>query len=620
MFKSFAGGTNDKWRAAGLRAPVHYLSANRHRGPILSMDDTGRSLLWLLPLLPYAAARWLNESHATFASPAWIAVRHILAAFAVSLALASGSLPGLSSSATIHQKFGLGISCLTALGLVLGTSGSQRVRHQWNYGLIWTAVRLLIPYMLLSSSAPRGERPQYLQRSGILAIVSLMLDTLQMVIMSWHPSTYPNVLATATFVTSVNVLAWANLAAVTPSVIPIVLLSWYTCTLALMHLTVLAIIVRGTAYKLGGTPAPVLAFPHDSRDDLSSMSFPGLVAYAAFHVSARLGPPNSPGEVEQIDPLEGLSTLVGLGPANQPAPQPSSGGPSRLHPSRLLPAPDLGVSIYAEVRPVSSSDASQAGGFGSEVRDLEVVPASQGDNEVGEFFSDWDGSAATLILLHRMYLAVCQQLGRLYLAIAWRMLERGRAPLDPFPVLQEPNADPTPEEMRLRCSLSMVSEEETWANLQSPPALAKVERGLRLFWRGRLGENAHRLRIAEMRQSLAAHKRRIIADIERLAHPSPAQPTDSGHPYISDRSTAPSLRSSSPLSFSDGKREGEASGYPACSVCFSSPRNIILWPCRCVNICEGCRIRMAVSAGSSPKPLCPTCRTPVRGFSRLYFP
>ncbi|KAJ9475773.1 Protein ASI3 [Pseudozyma hubeiensis] len=72
-----------------------------------------------------------------------------------------------------------------------------------------------------------------------------------------------------------------------------------------------------------------------------------------------------------------------------------------------------------------------------------------------------------------------------------------------------------------------------------------------------------------------------------------------------------------------------------CVICCTSERNVICWPCRCLSLCMECREHLA----SRPPPrrpftttpdrpprtedashLCPTCRTPVQAFSRLYIP
>lgn len=69
-----------------------------------------------------------------------------------------------------------------------------------------------------------------------------------------------------------------------------------------------------------------------------------------------------------------------------------------------------------------------------------------------------------------------------------------------------------------------------------------------------------------------------------------------------------------------------------CVICYIEDRTIICWPCKCLALCEGCREAMATrppprstSRGTSdrstpPTHVCPTCRTPVIGYSRLFLP
>lgn len=55
---------------------------------------------------------------------------------------------------------------------------------------------------------------------------------------------------------------------------------------------------------------------------------------------------------------------------------------------------------------------------------------------------------------------------------------------------------------------------------------------------------------------------------------------------------------------------------PQCVICQTSPRSIITWPCRCLCVCEDCRISLAMNNYGS----CVTCRQEVAGFVRLWVP
>ncbi|KAJ5638557.1 hypothetical protein N7528_000947 [Penicillium herquei] len=55
---------------------------------------------------------------------------------------------------------------------------------------------------------------------------------------------------------------------------------------------------------------------------------------------------------------------------------------------------------------------------------------------------------------------------------------------------------------------------------------------------------------------------------------------------------------------------------PPCVVCQTEHRSIITWPCRCLCICEDCRVSLAMNNFGS----CVTCRQEVGGFMRLWVP
>lgn len=76
-----------------------------------------------------------------------------------------------------------------------------------------------------------------------------------------------------------------------------------------------------------------------------------------------------------------------------------------------------------------------------------------------------------------------------------------------------------------------------------------------------------------------------------------------------------------------------------CVICYIEERTIICWPCKCLALCDGCREAMAARPpprsagdfgggdggaghrrGSTSTHTCPTCRTPVIGFSRIFLP
>ncbi|KAJ1331897.1 Zinc finger C3HC4 type protein [Microdochium nivale] len=66
----------------------------------------------------------------------------------------------------------------------------------------------------------------------------------------------------------------------------------------------------------------------------------------------------------------------------------------------------------------------------------------------------------------------------------------------------------------------------------------------------------------------------------------------------------------------DATGEDGAGGAPVCVVCHSSPRSIIVWPCRCLSLCDECRVTLAMNNFDK----CVCCRREVISFSRIYVP
>lgn len=61
---------------------------------------------------------------------------------------------------------------------------------------------------------------------------------------------------------------------------------------------------------------------------------------------------------------------------------------------------------------------------------------------------------------------------------------------------------------------------------------------------------------------------------------------------------------------------GMGSDGPQCVVCHSSPRTVIVWPCRCLSLCDDCRVSLAMNNFDK----CVCCRREVISFSRIYVP
>ncbi|KAI0135188.1 hypothetical protein F4814DRAFT_12932 [Daldinia grandis] len=66
----------------------------------------------------------------------------------------------------------------------------------------------------------------------------------------------------------------------------------------------------------------------------------------------------------------------------------------------------------------------------------------------------------------------------------------------------------------------------------------------------------------------------------------------------------------------DGNNSDDGRGGPQCVVCHSAPRKIIVWPCRCLSLCDECRVTLAMNNFDK----CVCCRREVVSFSRIYVP
>ena len=85
---------------------------------------------------------------------------------------------------------------------------------------------------------------------------------------------------------------------------------------------------------------------------------------------------------------------------------------------------------------------------------------------------------------------------------------------------------------------------------------------------------------------------------------------------LSRRRAAPAaVASDSTQTWAQGA-SGLGENGPVCVVCHTSPRCILVWPCRCLSLCEDCRVSLAMNNFGS----CVCCRRDVVAFSRLFVP
>ncbi|KAI2991580.1 ThiF family protein [Aspergillus niger] len=84
---------------------------------------------------------------------------------------------------------------------------------------------------------------------------------------------------------------------------------------------------------------------------------------------------------------------------------------------------------------------------------------------------------------------------------------------------------------------------------------------------------------------------------------------------LSRRAEMSSARSTDEQTWESGASGLGPSG-PPCVICQTNPRSIITWPCRCLCICEDCRVSLAMNNFGN----CVTCRQDVAGYVRLWVP
>ena len=112
----------------------------------------------------------------------------------------------------------------------------------------------------------------------------------------------------------------------------------------------------------------------------------------------------------------------------------------------------------------------------------------------------------------------------------------------------------------------------------------------------------------ERSRVLLAGRRPLYSDLSQTK-PTGEEESEILEKLIIDRRT--SQQPPDPTAEDDARPSG-----PLCVVCQASPRTIIAWPCRCLCVCEDCRVSLAMNNFGS----CVTCRRDVGGFVRLWVP
>jgi hypothetical protein len=131
---------------------------------------------------------------------------------------------------------------------------------------------------------------------------------------------------------------------------------------------------------------------------------------------------------------------------------------------------------------------------------------------------------------------------------------------------------------------------------------------------------------SQYRQQVETDRSRVLLSSRLHHHASATQSSSERRKPSADEETEMleqlilSRRSEMSSSSDSNTWENGATGLgpngPPCVVCQTNPRSIITWPCRCLCICEDCRVSLAMNNFGS----CVTCRQEVGGFMRLWVP
>lgn len=116
-----------------------------------------------------------------------------------------------------------------------------------------------------------------------------------------------------------------------------------------------------------------------------------------------------------------------------------------------------------------------------------------------------------------------------------------------------------------------------------------------------LGSADHRAKIDAQMNAEEERELETYVLERRAKYAAPSRPAD--HP------------GASPSSWEQGAA-GMGSAGPACVVCQTNPRTILVWPCGCLSMCDECRIGLATRNYNN----CICCRTVVSAFSRIWVP
>lgn len=191
------------------------------------------------------------------------------------------------------------------------------------------------------------------------------------------------------------------------------------------------------------------------------------------------------------------------------------------------------------------------------------------------------------------------------------------------PTQSNPYPDVSRESTPLQDSFVDMS---TFARLLDPQDRESREEARILAAHLRPGQGPDRIMTRSQYQQQVERERYRVLLSSRLRHLAATHPNSEARKPSADEETEMleqlilSRRGEASASSGPSTWESGATGLgpdgPPCVVCQTSPRSIITWPCRCLCICEDCRVSLAMNNFGS----CVTCRQEVGGFMRLWVP
>ncbi|KAL4923922.1 putative ubiquitin-protein ligase (Asi3) [Aspergillus undulatus] len=188
---------------------------------------------------------------------------------------------------------------------------------------------------------------------------------------------------------------------------------------------------------------------------------------------------------------------------------------------------------------------------------------------------------------------------------------------DPFPDRYSRDGTPAPESLMDVGSIARLldpRDEETRQEARILAAHLNAGREGRVLTRRQYQEQVERQRAQVL---LSARHTRLPSNSARGSQKPTTQHESEilENLILTKRSAALSSTPSTEQTWESGASGLGASG-PPCVVCQTNSRSIIVWPCRCLCICEDCRVSLAMNNFGS----CVTCRQEVGGFVRLWVP